>query len=85
MSYYLGPEGFAAFEDFEDLIESELHAARDALQTTVGGYIEAVAVPADESLVLLVNEDGLSLKLPPNPQASAVAPSGCAALTTACS
>jgi hypothetical protein len=43
------------------------------LQTAVGGYIEAAAVPADESLVLLVNEDGLMLNLPPNHQASALA------------
>jgi uncharacterized protein DUF3846 len=39
----------------------------------VGGYIEAVAVPADERLVLMVNEDGLMLNLPPNPQASGLA------------
>jgi len=35
--------------------------------------IEAVAVPADENLVLLVNEDGLLLELTPNPKASALA------------
>jgi len=43
------------------------------LQAAVGGYIETVPVPEDESLILLVNEDGLSLHLPPNSQASALA------------
>jgi hypothetical protein len=38
----------------------------------VGGDIEAVAVPGDESLVLLVNKDGLLRKLPSHPWASAV-------------
>ena len=51
----------------------ERRASLATLQAAVGGYIEAVAVPGDESLVLLVNEDGLLRKLPPNPQASAVA------------
>ena len=51
----------------------EIQTSLMALQTVVGGYIEAVAVPADKSLVLLVNEDGLMLKLPSNPQASAIA------------
>jgi hypothetical protein len=37
----------------------ELRASLATLQAAVGGYIEAVAVPGDESLVLLVNEDGL--------------------------
>ena len=51
----------------------EMLASLATLQAAVGGYIEAVAVPGHDSLVLLVNEDGLLRKLPPNPQASAVA------------
>jgi Domain of unknown function (DUF3846) len=51
----------------------ELQESLATLQAAVGGYIEAVAVPGDDSLILLVNEDGLMLKLPPNSQASAVA------------
>jgi hypothetical protein len=43
------------------------------LQAAVGGDIEAVAVPGDESLVLLGNEDGLLWKLPSHPWPSAVA------------
>ena len=43
------------------------------MQAAVGGYIDAVAVPRDESLVLLVNEDGLLRKLPSSPWVSAVA------------
>ena len=30
-------------------------------------------MPADENLILLVNEDGSLLNLPPNPKASALA------------
>jgi hypothetical protein len=37
----------------------ERQASLAALQAAVGGYIEALAVPGDENLVLLVNEDGL--------------------------
>ncbi len=51
----------------------EMQASLATLQAAVGGYIEAVAVPRDESLVLLVNEDSLLRKLPSNPWASAVA------------
>ena len=51
----------------------ELQASLSTLQAAVGGYIETVPVPGDARLVLLVNEDGLSLHLPPNPQASELA------------
>jgi hypothetical protein len=51
----------------------ERQASLATLQAVVGGYIEAIAVPGDESLVLLVNEDGLLRKLPSHPCASAVA------------
>jgi hypothetical protein len=51
----------------------ERQASLATLQAVVGGYIEAIAVPGDESLVLLVNEDGLLRKLPSHPWASAVA------------
>lgn len=51
----------------------ERQASLATLQAAVGGYIEAVAVPGDENLVLLVNEDGLLRQLPSNPWASAVA------------
>jgi hypothetical protein len=37
----------------------EIRASLATLQAAVGGYIEAVAVPGHDSLVLLVNEDGL--------------------------
>jgi len=37
----------------------ERRASLATLQAAVGGYIEAVDVPRDESLVLLVHEDGL--------------------------
>jgi len=37
----------------------EIRARLATLQAAVGGYIEAVAMPRDASLVLLVNEDGL--------------------------
>lgn len=57
----------------DDTNNHEVQASLTTLQTAVGGYIEAVAVPADERLVLLVNEDGLLLHLPPNPQASVLA------------
>ena len=43
------------------------------LQAAVGRHIEAVAVPGDDNLVLLVNKDGLLRKLPPHPWASAAA------------
>jgi len=39
-------------------------------QSLVGGYVEVVRL--DRTKVALVNEDGLSLGLPPNPAASAV-------------
>lgn len=45
-------------------------AQLDALQTAVGGYVEVV--PCDGG-ALFVNEDGLSLKLPPNSFASFLA------------
>ena len=65
------PLAYAPPQDETD--SQAFHESLAALQAAIGGYIEAVAVPADDSLVLLVNEDGLSLNLPPNPQASAVA------------
>ena len=37
----------------------EIRASLATLQAAVGGYTEAVAVPGHDSLVLLVNEDGL--------------------------
>jgi hypothetical protein len=46
----------------------------DELQALVGGYIEVVGLaPAGDSdrYVLVVNEDGLSMRLPPNPGATA--------------
>lgn len=39
-------------------------------QSLVGGYVEVVRL--DRAKVALVNEDGLSLGLPPNPAASAL-------------
>lgn len=42
----------------------------EELQAAVGGYIELVRVKGGE---LWVNEDGLSLQLPPNPAASLIA------------
>ena len=39
-------------------------------QSLVGGYVEVVRL--DRTKVALVNEDGLSLGLPPNPAASAL-------------
>jgi Domain of unknown function (DUF3846) len=51
----------------------ERQASLATLQAAVGGDIEAVAVPGDDSLVLLVNKDGLLRKLPSHPWASAVA------------
>jgi hypothetical protein len=50
----------------------ERQASLATLQAAVGGDIEAVAVPGDDSLVLLVNKDGLLRKLPSHPWASAV-------------
>ena len=41
-------------------------------QSLVGGYVEVVRLPGDKSKVALVNEDGLSLGLPPNRAASAL-------------
>ncbi len=40
------------------------------MQGVVGGYIEFVCLPAQ---VMVVNEDGLSLGLLPNPEASSLA------------
>ncbi len=40
------------------------------MQKAVGGYIELVYLPQGKMLV--VNEDGLSLKLPYNPKASQI-------------
>jgi|SRR6266446_4401261 hypothetical protein len=51
----------------------EIQASLTTLQNAVGGYIETVAVREDDSLILLVNEDGLSLELPHNAPASALA------------
>ena len=48
-------------------------ASLATLQAAVGGDIEAVVVPGDDSLVLLVHKDGLLRKLPSHPWASAVA------------
>jgi hypothetical protein len=45
----------------------ERQASLATLQAAVGGDLEAVAVPGDESLVLLVNKDGLVRKLPSPP------------------
>jgi hypothetical protein len=55
-------------ESFEEMQES-----LRALQEAVGGYIETVPIPQDNDLILLVNEDGLRLGLPPNAQASTLA------------
>jgi aspartate oxidase len=51
----------------------EIQASLTTLQKAVGGYIETVAVQGDDSLILLVNEDGRRLNLPYNPQASELA------------
>ena len=51
----------------------EEQSSLTTLQAAVGSYIEGIAVPEDASLILLINEDGSRLKLPPNFQASAVA------------
>jgi len=51
----------------------EIQASLTTLQNAVGGYIETVAVRGDDSLILLVNEEGRRLNLPYNPQASELA------------
>jgi len=50
-----------------------IQASLTTLQNAVGGYIETIAVRGDDSLILLVNEEGRRLKLPYNPQASELA------------
>lgn len=47
------------------LPQSDWH---DFAKQFVGGYVEAVRTPSNNTL--LVNEDGHNLNLPPNPQAS---------------
>jgi hypothetical protein len=51
----------------------EVQASLTTLQNAVGGYIETVPVKGDDSLILLVNEEGRRLNLPYNPQASELA------------
>jgi uncharacterized protein DUF3846 len=51
----------------------ELQDSLTVLQGAVGGYFEVVAVPDNESLVLIVNEDGRQLGLKPNAPASELA------------
>lgn len=47
--------------------EADGRAPFELFQTLVAGYVECVTLPDCQ---VLCNEDGLSLRLPPNPQAT---------------
>jgi hypothetical protein len=49
-----------------------VQASLTTLQAAVGGSVAAVAVPVDESFLILVHEDGLLLNMSSNSQASAL-------------
>lgn len=63
----------AILTPYDGTEEIEISSDLSALQEFVGGYIEHVPVPGRSDVHIWANEDGLSLQLPYNHEASRLA------------